>query len=92
LKLRNLSVKLAEGRSNETFIETDLRRWRISLEELKANLTSPSAFALNKEETTPLIPDLSLSIVRNGELFDTTSDQSSGVTRKPWEGGRRPLS
>lgn len=76
VKLRNISVKLAEGRDNETFIETDLRRWRISLEELKANLTSPSGFKLDEDITTPLVSNLSLTIAKNGELFDRTSDQS----------------
>ena len=75
-KLRQLSVKLVEGRENETFIETDLRRWRISLEELKANLTSPSAFQLDENKATPLVPNLSIRLTTNGDAFESTSDPS----------------
>ena len=49
---------------------------RISLEQLKANLTSPSAFTLEEDKTTPLVSNLSLTITKNGELFDRTSDPS----------------
>jgi len=73
-KLRHLSEKLKEGREHDSFVETDLRDWRKSLDDLKANLVSPSTFSISRHDRNPLVQNVSVNLIGTNELFERVSD------------------
>ena len=75
-KLRQISEKILQTQTNQEFIESDLRHWKISIEELKANLTSPTNFNLNTDDAKPLVSDISINILTMDESFDRISNEN----------------
>jgi hypothetical protein len=68
-KFEQLSEQLIDGQTYDGFIETDLCRWKQILNDLKANLTSPSTIAINQYISTPLIQNIYVVITATNELF-----------------------
>ncbi len=75
-KLRHLSGKLNESRESDSFVETDLQDWRKSLDDLKANLVSPSTFSISRHDTNPLVQNVSVNVIGTNDLFERVSDNS----------------
>ena len=73
-KFRHLSTKLKEGREEDSFVETDLRGWKKSLDHLKENLNSPSTFSVRWHDNNPLIQNISLNLIRKSDTFDQVFD------------------
>jgi len=61
--------QLIDGRICDAFIEADLRRWKHILNDLKANLASPSTIAINQYTSTPLIQNINVISTATSELF-----------------------
>jgi len=75
-KLRHLSEKLNEGREHDSFVETDLQDWKKSLDDLKANLNSPSTFGISRHDRNPLVQNVSINSIGGNELFERVSDKN----------------
>ena len=69
-KLRHLSEKLKEGREHDSFVETDLHVWKKALDDLKANLTSPSTFSISRHDKDPLVQNVAVKSLETNELFE----------------------
>jgi hypothetical protein len=68
-KSQQLSEQLIHGQTSDTFIETDLRRWKQILNDLKANLATPSTIAINQYMSTPLVQNIYVVSTATNELF-----------------------
>jgi hypothetical protein len=75
-KLRHLSGKLQEGRESDSFVETDLRDWRKSFDDLKTNFVSPSTFSISRHGTNSLVQNVSVNVIGGNDLFERLSDNS----------------
>jgi hypothetical protein len=73
-KLRHLSGKLKEGREEDSFVETDLRGWKKSLDNLKENLLSPSTFSINRHDREPLVQNIYLNLIGKNDIFERVFD------------------
>jgi hypothetical protein len=68
-KSQELSKQLIHYKIREDFFETDLHRWKQILNDLKANITSPSTIAINQYVNTPLVQDIYVVSTSTNELF-----------------------
>jgi hypothetical protein len=73
-KLRHLSGKLKEGREEDSFVETDLRNWKKSLDNLKENLVSPSTFSISRQNREPLVQNICLNLIGKKDIFERVFD------------------
>ena len=74
-KLRHLSKQLTEGQKNDDFVETDIRRWRETLDFLKSSFGSRLEITMNQNDGIPLVQDIPVNCLKvTSELFDETSD------------------
>ena len=73
-KLRHLSKKLKEGREHDSFVETNLHVWKKALDDLKANLTSPSTFSISRHDRDPLVQNVVVKSLETNELFERVSE------------------
>ncbi|CAF3533921.1 unnamed protein product [Rotaria sordida] len=69
-KLQHLSEQLKEGREHDSFVETDLCDWKKSLDDLKANLTSPSTFRISQDDRIPLVQNVFVHSIETNEVFE----------------------
>ena len=72
--LRELSEELKKCHEEDNFIETDLREWKRSLDNLKENLTSPSTFSISRHDREPLVHDIYLNLIGKSDIFERVSD------------------
>jgi len=68
-RCEQLSEQLITGQTYDTFIETDIHRWKQMLNDLKANLASPSTIAINQYMNIPLVQDIYVLSTATNELF-----------------------
>ena len=74
-KLRQLSEHLKNGREHDDFIETDLRLWKKTLDDLKTSLVLPATISINRCDNVALVKDISINLsVVVKELFQRVSD------------------
>jgi hypothetical protein len=76
VRFQSLTEQIKKGKEEDDFIETDLRRWKKRLDDLKSNLTSPSIVILNQHDNIPLVYNMSVSflLAENNDLFDRIID------------------
>jgi len=81
-KFQEVSQQLSDSERLNVFIETDLHRWKQILNDLKANLTSPSTKAINHYISTPLIQNIYVVVTARNELFLQASDNKVRIEEK----------
>ena len=81
-KLRQLSEQSNEAREHDSFSETDLRQWKQVLEDLKADLASPSTISIQLEENFPLVKNISIGVLVAWDLFEGVSDKRVRLEEK----------
>jgi hypothetical protein len=74
--IRQLSEKLREAREHDSFVETDLRDWKKFIEDLKQNLASPSIVSISRDDSSPLVQNISIKLTGTNDLFKEVSDAS----------------
>jgi hypothetical protein len=79
-KLRHLSRKLKEGREEDSFVETDLRKWKKSLDNLKENLVSPSTFSISRQDREPLVQNIYLNLIAKNDIFERVFDNTVRIS------------
>ncbi|CAF4022173.1 unnamed protein product [Rotaria sordida] len=75
-KLQHLAKQINECREHGDFLETDLYRWKETLDDLKLNTILSSKITINPVNGNPLIENISVNIMNKptNELFEKVSD------------------
>ncbi|CAF4116790.1 unnamed protein product, partial [Rotaria sordida] len=75
-KLQHLAKQINECREHGDFLETDLYRWKETLDDLKLNTVSPLKITINPVNGNPLIENISVNIMNKptNDLFEKVSD------------------
>jgi hypothetical protein len=68
-RCEQLSEQLITGQIGDAFVETDIHRWKQILNDLKANLASPSTITINQYMNIPLVQDIYVVSKTTNELF-----------------------
>jgi hypothetical protein len=68
-KLQDFSNELRQSREEDDFIETDLRQWKIKLEELEKNLLA-SMTLIVREESSSFIDKISIECNNTLDIFE----------------------
>jgi hypothetical protein len=78
-KLRKLSEQSNEAREYDSFSETDLRQWKKTLEDLKADLASPSTVSIHQNDNCPLVQNVFINVTMANDLFQRVSDDRTQI-------------
>ncbi|UJR16014.1 hypothetical protein I4U23_002929 [Adineta vaga] len=78
-KLRQLAVYLTESRESDNFLEIDLEQWKYKLEDLKTKFESSSIYTFDRHDNVPLVPNTSISLTIENELFEQIFDSTAKI-------------
>lgn len=80
-KFQSLSVQINECREHGDFIETDLHRWKQSINDLKLNFISPVTVTIEELNGVVLAQNISVNVVKKttNELFEQIFDNKARI-------------
>jgi hypothetical protein len=75
-KFQNLSEQITTCREYGDFIETDLHRWKQTIEDIKLNFLSPMTVTIEQYDGTVLVQNISVNVLKKttNELFEQIFD------------------
>jgi len=80
-KFKSLSEQINEFREYSDFIETDLHRWKQTIDNLKLNFISPITVSIEPYNDTVLVENITVNVVKKAtnELFEQTFDNKARI-------------
>jgi hypothetical protein len=78
-KFQRPALEIGQARQENSYIETDLLRWKELLKDLRTRFTVSSAIYLAHHEDLPLVPKPYINVQAVDESFEKVFDESVGI-------------